>query len=60
MTKDEKVIDHRIATVNEEGKNLTKWELDFNESNNQQFLKRCLISDKQETILEKNYAEKTP
>lgn len=60
MTKEPKVIEHWITTVNEEGRGLSKWELDFMESITEQFEKRNSISDKQEEILERIYSEKTP
>ena len=60
MTKDAKVIEHWINTVNDEGVNLSKWELDFMESITEQFGTCNWISDKQEEILERIYADKTP
>ena len=60
MTQDPKVINHWIATISEEGRGLTKWEEDFMESIVEQFEVRNWISDKQEEILERIYAEKTP
>jgi hypothetical protein len=59
MTQSPQVIEHWITTVNEEGRNLSKWELDFMESITDQFKTRNWISDKQEEILERIYAEKT-
>ena len=49
-----------IDEVNMHGVNLTKWEKDFMESITEQFAGRKSISDKQEEILERIYAEKTP
>lgn len=60
MTKDSKVIEQWINTINEEGINLSKWELDFMESITDQFSRKNWISDKQEEILERIYADKTP
>ena len=60
MTKDVTVIEHWINTINEEGRNLSKWELDFMESVSEQFSQRNWISDKQEEIVERIYSEKTP
>ncbi len=54
------VIANWIITVNDEGKNLSKWELDFMESITEQFVAYNRISDKQEEILERIYSEKTP
>jgi hypothetical protein len=60
MTQSPQVIEYWITTINEEGRNLTKWELDFMESITDQFSVKNFISDKQEEILERIYAEKTP
>jgi hypothetical protein len=60
MTKDAKVIEDWINIINEEGKNLSKWELDFMESISDQFSVKNWISDRQEEILERIYSEKTP
>ena len=60
MTKDPEVIEHWIRTINESGVNLTKWEEDFVDSVGEQFSKYRRISDKQEDILERIYAERTP
>lgn len=61
MKQKPEVIAHWINTVNTEALHkLTKWELDFMESITEQFEKRNSISDKQEEILERIYAEKTP
>ena len=59
MTNKPEVIEHWITIIQEEGINLTKWELDFVESIEEQFKMKNWISDKQEEILEKIYAEKT-
>jgi len=60
MTKDKAVIEQWINTINEEGTNLTKWEQDFMESITEQFSIRNTVSDRQEEIIERIYAEKTP
>lgn len=60
MTKDAEVIHNWIKTINEEGVNLTKWELDFMASITAQFERKNSISDKQEVIVERIYADKTP
>lgn len=59
MTKDPQVIEDWINQVNEEGKNLSKWELSFMESITDQFERKRWLSDRQEEILERIYAEKT-
>jgi hypothetical protein len=59
MTNKPEVIEHWITIIQEEGLNLTKWEQDFVESIEEQFKARNWISDKQEEILERIYAEKT-
>lgn len=60
MIKEPETIERWIETVNLEGKNLTKWEESFMESITEQFMTRKWISDKQEEILERIYAERTP
>lgn len=60
MNQPKEVIKHWIETVNDEGVNLTKWEQDFMDSITEQFEERNWISHKQEEILERIYAEKTP
>jgi hypothetical protein len=49
-----------IDMVNESGRGLTKWELDFMESITDQFAHTLSLSPRQEEILERIYAEKTP
>jgi hypothetical protein len=58
MTKDPSVIEYWIDTINNDGINLTKWELDFMESITEQFNKYHKISDKQEAIVERIYTDK--
>lgn len=53
------VINHWIETVNTEARNLSKWEQDFMDSITEQFSRKGFISDRQEEILERIYAEKT-
>lgn len=60
MTKDKQIIQDWIDEISTNGKNLTKWEEDFFDSVAEQFSERKWISDKQEEILERIYAEKTP
>jgi len=58
--KSKDVLQHFITTVNEEGINLNKWELDFMESITDQFELSGRLSPKQAEILERIYSEKTP
>jgi len=60
MTKDAQVIEDWINRINEEGVNLSKWEISFMESVTDQFQRRKWISDKQEDIIERIYTEKVP
>ena len=60
MTKEPEIILDWITAINDYGRNLTKWEEDFMESITEQFKTRNWISDKQEEILERIYADKTP
>lgn len=60
MTKDKVLIKEWIEYIQVQGINLTKWEQDFMESIAEQFEIKQWISDKQEEILERIYAEKTP
>lgn len=59
MTHTAEVIRHWIDTISTEGRGLSKWEGDFVESVAEQFEERGSISDRQEEILERIYAEKT-
>lgn len=58
MLNDKSVIKAWIDTVNKEGRNLTKWEVDFMESITEQFELRESISTKQEEILERIYTDR--
>lgn len=49
-----------INWIEEEGVDLTTWEKDFVASIREQLDSRKRISEKQEEILERIYAEKTP
>lgn len=60
MTQPKEVIAHWIITINDEGRNLSKWEIDFMDSVTQQFELRGSVSDKQEETIERIYADKTP
>lgn len=59
MTQPKEVIQQWIDHVNNNGINLSKWELDFMESITEFFHERSWISDKQEEILERIYTDKT-
>jgi hypothetical protein len=47
-----------IDRINDEGVNLTEWEIQYMESVTDQFDRRGSISDKQEEIVERIYVEK--
>lgn len=55
MIANPEVIKAYIDQVNNEGRNLTKWEEDFMESITEQFELENWISNKQEEILERIY-----
>ena len=59
MTKPKQVIKDWIEALEHPRRALTTWETDFVESVSEQFESRGSISDKQEEILERIYAEKT-
>lgn len=59
VTHPELVIEEWIQAINEFSWRLSKWETDFMESITEQFETKRWISDKQEEILERIYAEKT-
>lgn len=52
-------ISEWIQRIQEEGRGLTNWEEEFVQSIDEQMEQRGRISDKQEEILERIYAEKT-
>ena len=54
------VLEQWISAVNEGGRRLTAWELQFMESITEQFDNSGSLSEKQEEILERIYAEKVP
>lgn len=60
MNQNLKTIQYWAETIQNEGKNLSKWEEDFVESLSDQIREKFWISEKQEEILERIYAEKTP
>jgi hypothetical protein len=49
-----------LTSIQNNGVNLTTWELDFVESISQQLAAGRRMSEKQAEILERIYAEKTP
>ena len=53
------VVNQWLDAIAETGRGLTKWEQDFVESVGLQLDDRGTISDRQEEILERIYAEKT-
>ena len=59
MTHPKEVIEHWINMINTEGRNLSKWERDFMDSITEQFEERGSISNKQEEIVERIYADRT-
>lgn len=59
MTNNSKVIKDWLKALESPRRELTAWENDFVESVSDQFTQQGSISDKQETILERIYAEKT-
>lgn len=60
MTQSPMVLRQWINKVNDEGVNLTPWEEEFMASITHKFDRDQTLSDKQEEILERIYAEKTP
>ena len=54
------VLEQWISAVNEGGRRLTAWELQFMESITAQFDDGDSLSEKQEEILERIYTEKVP
>lgn len=52
-------IEHFLRELQRPAKVLTAWELDFLSSVTTQFEQRGTLTDKQFTVLEKIYAEKT-
>jgi len=59
MKNKNEVIQDWIEQINNEGVNLTDWEIQFMESITEQWDKWQRLSDRQEEILERIYAEKT-
>ena len=58
MKQTKEVLKHWITSVNDEGRSLTDWEVQFMESITEQFDNSGGLSEKQEEILEKIYVEK--
>ena len=54
------VLEQWIGAVNEGGRRLTAWELQFMESITEQFDGGSSLSEKQEELLERIYVEKVP
>lgn len=59
MTQSSETIKAWLDKVNTEGHDLSPWESGFMESITAQFDERGSLSDRQEDILERIYAEKT-
>ena len=59
MKQSPEVIARWITIIQEDGRNVTQWEYDFVASLDEQMEQRGGISDRQEEILERIYAEKT-
>ena len=60
MSAEPKVLRHWIDTIQDEGRGLTKWEHDFVASVEEQLDLHGTLTERQEEILERIYAEKTP
>lgn len=58
MHQSKEVLKQWITAVNDEGRKLTDWEVQFMESITEQFDNSGSLSEKQEEILEKIYVEK--
>ena len=58
MRQPKEVLKQWITAVNDEGRKLTDWEVQFMESITEQFDNSGSLSEKQEEILEKIYVEK--
>lgn len=58
MKPEKDVIQQWLDSVNNEGKNLTAWELQFMESITDFYDRRGFLSEKQQEILERIYTEK--
>ena len=60
MRQPKEVLKQWITAVNDEGRKLTDWEVQFMESITEQFDNSGSLSEKQEEILERIYTEKVP
>ncbi len=60
MSQPDAVIGEWIEKINNEGRDLSKWELDFMESITDQWERGGPFSTRQAEIVERIYAEKTP
>ena len=60
MRQPKEVLKQWITAVNDEGRKLTDWEVQFMESITEQFDNSGGLSEKQEEILERIYTEKVP
>lgn len=67
MSKPRAILENWIESIQSQGRNLTKWEEDFVESTHLQLLRyggnspgALSLNKRQEDILERIYAEKTP
>lgn len=60
MRQPKEVLKQWIVAVNDEGRKLTDWEVQFMESITEQFDNSGSLSEKQEEILERIYTEKVP
>ena len=54
------IIQRWIIAIREEGRGVTKWEEDFVDSIAEKFAERGSLSEKEEAILERIYANRTP
>lgn len=60
MPATREVIKHYIDSINEEGRGLSPWEVQFVEGISDRFERGGGLSEKEETILERIYSERTP
>ena len=60
MRQPKHILESWIEAINTKGRKLTSWEIDFVESVSEQINANGTLSERQEEILERIYAEKTP
>lgn len=60
MTQPPETIDHWFSLLSTEARGLTSWEEDFVDSLWEQWVEHRGMSDRQEEILERIYASRTP